>query len=262
MEKLKELKNHPLTKFVLIGILIVVACYSIFSLSKVCTTPDCYTNTIASLDSKKANVMGLATASTAASTAITLLPGDAATPIATKLADLSSYFLIILSVIYLEKYLLTIFGFIVTVILVPTICILLICRLLFESPWAMNVAKKLCVLACVLAFAIPASEWVSNKIQDTYQYSIQETIESAEQITGEAETEKGFLEGIVDKFNDTVDQVSNNVKNTLNNFIEALAIMIVTSCIIPIGVCLLILWTCKILIVDSSKEEKMKLENK
>ena len=69
--------------------------------------------TIASLDEKKSTVTGLAAASISVSSAITLIPGDTATPIANELADLSTYFMVILSAVFLEKYLLTIIGFIV-----------------------------------------------------------------------------------------------------------------------------------------------------
>ena len=65
---------------------------------------------IQSLDDKKTTALELTAAATAASAAITLIPGDAGTPIADKLADLSSYFLIVVCAIYLEKYLVTITG--------------------------------------------------------------------------------------------------------------------------------------------------------
>ena len=50
-------------------------------------------------------ILGLLAASATTSTAITVLPGDAASPIAEKLMDLSTYFMIVLAAIYLEKYL-------------------------------------------------------------------------------------------------------------------------------------------------------------
>lgn len=58
---------------------------------------------IQSLDDKKTTALELTAAATAASAAITLIPGDIGTPIADKLADLSSYFLIVVCAIYLEN---------------------------------------------------------------------------------------------------------------------------------------------------------------
>ena len=69
------------------------------------TQPEIYQRSIDSLQAKQETVLELTAASTAASAAITLLPGDTATPIADKLADLSGYFLIVLCAIFLEKYL-------------------------------------------------------------------------------------------------------------------------------------------------------------
>lgn len=56
--------------------------------------------TIEALDEKKADILKLTATSAAASTAIAAIPGDATTPIANKLTDLTSYFLIILVVIF------------------------------------------------------------------------------------------------------------------------------------------------------------------
>ena len=67
------------------------------------TQPEIYQRSIDSLQAKQETVLGLTAASTAASAAITLLPGDTATPIADKLADLSGYFLIVLCAIFLEN---------------------------------------------------------------------------------------------------------------------------------------------------------------
>lgn len=74
---------------------------------------------LTALEEKQSTVLELAAASTAASAAITLLPGDAATPIAEKLADISGYFLLALCAIYLEKYLLTVTAYAAFRLLVP-----------------------------------------------------------------------------------------------------------------------------------------------
>ena len=66
--------------------------------------PKTYTLIIQILDEKKSNVLKLLTASSSASVLITAIPDDTATPIATKVADLSSAFLLILTILYLEKY--------------------------------------------------------------------------------------------------------------------------------------------------------------
>lgn len=82
---------------------VILALASIFGVAKLTTDPAFYQKSIAALEEKQETVLELTAASTAASAAITLLPGDTATPIADKLADLSGYFLIVLCAIFLEK---------------------------------------------------------------------------------------------------------------------------------------------------------------
>lgn len=104
-----EEKNWKRAAWALIPL--IVAAISFFVVAKYTSSTEFNARIIASLDEKKTTVMELTAASTAASAAITLIPGDVGTPIADKLADLSGYFLIVLCAIYLEKYLVTIMGY-------------------------------------------------------------------------------------------------------------------------------------------------------
>ena len=79
-------------------IAIVLSLVSFFMLSKYASSPETYKKTIASLDDKKATATGLAASATAASVAISAIPSDVATPVADELAELSSYFIIILGI--------------------------------------------------------------------------------------------------------------------------------------------------------------------
>ena len=86
MKNIAETLKHN-KKRVLVTILALVVMFTSFGAVKPMTDPENHTETIAALDEKKTTVMELAAASTAASAAITLIPGDTATPIADKLAD-------------------------------------------------------------------------------------------------------------------------------------------------------------------------------
>ena len=199
----------------------------------------------------------------AASAAITLLPGDTATPIAEKLADLSGYFLIVLCAIFLEKYLLTITSYVSFTILIPAACALGIAALFSEKLRAAlgKLAWHLLLFALAIAFAIPAGVKVSSMIEDTYRASIEETIANAEQTTediqsatsGETdEGEKSGLSGLFSKVTEGITGVATaaveQLKTVLNRFIEALAVMLVTSCLIPILVLLFFAWLVKLML--------------
>ena len=95
---------HSVTtrKAALAALLVLAALISIYAVGKRASDPAYHQSSIDALAEKQETVLELTAASTAASAAITLLPGDTATPIAEKLADLSGYFLIVLCAIFLE----------------------------------------------------------------------------------------------------------------------------------------------------------------
>lgn len=238
---------------------LILALLSATVVSKVASSTEFHQASLEALDENQTTVMELAAASTAASAAITLIPGDVATPIAEKLADLSSYFLLVLCAIYLEKYLLTVTGYAAFHILIPIACV---CGSLFVFlRWNIlrEIAKRLAIFSIAIFLVIPASLKISALIEETYSASIEQTLETAKQATTEIEssadgeeTEQGLLSGwlskVTDGISDVATGVSEKVGDLLNNLIEALAVMLVTSCVIPILVLLFFVWIIKILI--------------
>ena len=101
-----------LFRVVAIIVCIIIAGISFFGLAKSYSSPESKINkeTIKYLDEKKTTALELSASATAVSTLITLAPGDDGTPVANKLMDLAGYFLIVVSAIYLEKYLLAYSG--------------------------------------------------------------------------------------------------------------------------------------------------------
>ena len=114
--------NFIKQKCITAAVLLLVAILSITVVGKYVSAPENHQKTIASLDEKKQTVMELTAASTVTSALITLLPGDTATPIAEKMADVSGYLLVVLCAIYLEKYLVTITGYVAFTYLIPIAC--------------------------------------------------------------------------------------------------------------------------------------------
>lgn len=247
--------THDYKKIAKAVIPILVALISILVLAKYAASPAFHVKSIQALDEKETTVMELTAASTAASAAITLLPGDTATPIADKLADLSGYFLIVLCAILLEKYLLTITGFASFGILIPLACVLISANTLWKRDAVKIFARKIIIFALAIFCVVPASVKVSNLIESTYQKSIETTISAAKDATEDIESASGEADGKKDGlFSSALDKVQNGVsglttrlQRVLNNFIEALAVMLVTSCAIPIVVLLFFVWLVKLL---------------
>ena len=98
MEKYKN-------RIIIITVLIIIGILSATVVTNWSTATKTHEKSVAVLDEKKEDVLKLTGAAMSSSAAITLIPGDVATPIAEKLADLSGYFLIVLCAVYLEKYL-------------------------------------------------------------------------------------------------------------------------------------------------------------
>lgn len=247
-------------RFFIIGLLVVLGLVSAFPLRTVFSSPDTYATSIETLDTKKNNVLGMVAASTGASAAITAIPDDVGTPIADKLMDLSTNFMIVLAVIYLEKYLLTVFGFAAFGILIPAAlaCFVISLALYYRSTLSGSfalVARKLLVLALVLWATVPAGVAVTNMIDQTYEISY--ATESVEGVDAEAEAEEGTEEGgspidfiisIPEKIADAATGVADEMLSQVNRLIEGVAVMIVTSCIIPILVLLFFLWMANLLL--------------
>lgn len=290
-------------KCITAAVLLLVAILSITVVGKYVSAPENHQKTIASLDEKKQTVMELTAASTVTSALITLLPGDTATPIAEKMADVSGYLLVVLCAIYLEKYLVTITGYVAFTYLIPIACGLWIFNLIFANATVRKLAAKLAVFGLAISLVVPASVKISDLIGDTYQAQIEATIEDAKNTqsilensgvvdddTNATETTGTDAAGTVtgnvqEKENNNSDSVSNifdwakdaisgakdsvanvvenvtvstedlvqKVENSLNHFIEAVAVMIITSCVIPMLVLLLFFWMVKIVLdVDLS----------
>ncbi len=240
---------------------LAIAVFSFFVLAGVASSVEHHASTIETLDEKKQTVTNLVAGSTGSSAAISLLPGDAGTPIAEKLVDISSDFLIVLAAIYLEKYLLTVLGMVAFKILVPVGCLAFVFAVLLGRHETLSrslyaLSARLVVFGLAVYLVVPASVKVSNMIEDTYQSSIQETLQTAEETTEaiEESAEQGeskdsanplaFLTQVPDELN----KLTESAQHSLNNFIEALAVMIVTSCIIPILVLLFFLWLMRVIL--------------
>lgn len=212
---------------------------------------DTYQGIIAALDAKRATVFGLITASTAVSAAITVLPGDVGTPIAQQIIELSEYFIVVLGALYLEKYLLTILGFVCSVILVPGACLLSIVHELRPgSGWTKRLALTLLIVGIAGVLVVPASVAVSNAIDRTFHESIQGSIdaviEDSAVLGGEEEQQDeglwGAIAGAAQSVVSGASGALERAKQAVNHVIESVTVLLVTDCVIPVAVLLFFVW--------------------
>lgn len=246
-------KDKFKSKNVVIAIaLLIAAILSVTVVSKYATSEEVHSSSIAALDDKKVTAMELTAGVAATSTAISALPGDAATPIAEQVSELTGPLLIVVCAIYLEKFLLTTIGYVAFKFLIPFACLLGVIYLFSYKEAARVLAIKLGVFALAISIVIPVSIKVTQLIETKFEESIEQTYESAGEITNEAEKSSEeetsnrfaeFLKGI----GDSVSNLAENAKNALSVFIDAIAVLIITTCVIPIVVILFFLWIIKMI---------------
>ncbi len=228
---------------------IIIALVSILVVSKIAMSPAFHAKTITALDAKNTDVMKLTAASTGISTAITLIPGDVGSPLAERLMDLSGWFLLVMCAIYIEKYLLIITGFLTFVIFIPISCVLYIANLFLKNPMFSVIMKKLVTLGIASFLVVPLSVQVSDMIERTYQYSIENTVNHTEELADSLQEEaKGFgISNVVANVKNGVQNAIDKATTALNQMIEHLAVMIVTSCVIPVLVLLFFIWLVRMI---------------
>lgn len=222
------------------------------------TDPATYAHTIEVLDHNRTTVLKLTAASAAASAAVSALPDDICSPLAQEISEFTTYFMLILSVLYLEKYLLTILGAAACYILIPAGCSALLINCFFPKATLQSIGIKLAVFGVASLLVIPSSVWVSDQINAIYSESIEISIESAtavsENLIGDVAGEDEENTTVIDEakallgdLSGSVAGVVEQVKNLLNRFIEATAVMIVTTCLIPVLVIVFYVWIVKTL---------------
>lgn len=266
----KNTKENLVIRIGIITVCIIIAFVSNAVLAKNYSSPEYKMNkeTIAYLDEKKTTALELCAGATALSAAITMAPGDTGTPIAQKLTDLSGYFLIVVSAIYLEKYLLTILGALTFKWLIPIAMSAIALYFAIKKDYFWKLGVKILIFGLALYAVIPVSVHVSRLIYNTYQESIDTTLAETEDLirqteeNADAETgteqksdDEGLLSGFIDKAKDTIDKAKDAIgvatehfKYMLNRFIDGLAVLIVTTCLIPILVMIFFVWLVKIIL--------------
>ncbi len=249
MEQIMQKMN--MKKAVSVLLLLAVLLLSVNVISKEAGNPENHAKTIQALDGKKADVLKLTAASTAASTALAAVPGDSTTPVANKLADLTSCFLAILIVIFLGKILVSLTGYAAFSILIPAACILLIIGICLNRTVLKVLAGKVAAFGLIMFLVVPMSIKVSALVEETYNVSVETALEEAEDITEEidenSDSEGNFLDKALSKIKDGVTGVLEKGENLLNYYIETAAVMIVTSCVIPILVLVFMAWLVRLL---------------
>lgn len=245
--------NEKIKKAIIIALLVLAALISAFPVANALSSPQANSQVSASIDEKVSTVLKLTSSATLVSAGISAIPGDTATPIAEKLADFSQYFLLILCVLYTEKFLLSVIGLAAFRIFIPCACALAIISI-FRAPKLLGrLSFKIFIFALALYVVIPLSIKVSDMVYDSFNPSIDNALVTAQEFTDntselvEADENASLVEMIMERLSETTSGLANKAADVLNSFMETLAIMIVTSCVIPILGLVFFIWVIKVI---------------
>ena len=250
---MENVKSQPWIKAVAA---VLIAAVSFFFISGFATSPDSFDGTMASLDKKQTTVATMMATSMTSSVAVSLVAGDRGAPISDKLADVSGYLMIIMAAIFLEKVLLTLTGSLAFKILIPLACLALAANAFWRHGKVNETAAKVICFAIIIFLMIPISVKVSDAIEDNYKdvFAVT-TTETAldEELEGVDTSDLSAVEKWKAAAKSTIGSAKNKIqkwidegKQKIKYYAEAFAIMLVTTCLIPLGVMILLLWLMKL----------------
>ena len=86
-------------------------------------------------------------------------------------------------------------------------------------------------------------------MQDTYEASVENAFNCVEIIQNEKipEEDDGWLSNMLNNVTDTVEEILEKAKTSLSVFVDAIAVMVITTCAIPILVVVIMAWFIKFL---------------
>ena len=201
------------------------------------------TQTIETLDEKKETVVALTALAGTTSTAITLIPGDVGGPVAQNIADIADYLLIVFAGIWLQKYFLSVTPLVALQWLIPLACGALLLNLAIKSDRLKRLGMRVFLMGIMIFTIIPASVGISNKIEENYQSSIEQTFEQAESVNKEATQDKNLFEQMTTAVTDLMAKF----EQSLGNMIDSTAVLIITTCVGPVLVFFFGIWATNLI---------------
>lgn len=238
---------------ILLAILIMVS--SVFILANKVPESRYVQETLDSLEDSKITVMEFSGATIAASLAITALPDDFGSSLANTLTDMNKYFVLIFAVLYVERLIVVEGMKLSFVYIIPVACGLYILAVLSGKVFFRNLAAKLMILGLAVVFVIPVSTHFTEKVCEDYLVYVDETIEEAnagaEKVNGvmaSGEEGESVFDKLSDAFQTAIQGVSDLLKyfeNILKKCVNSIAIMIVTTFILPMLILFMFRWLLK-----------------
>lgn len=243
-------KNAAL--WVRILILVLAAVFSFFIAASMLPKTGFVQGSLESLEESSDMVMKFSAVTLSTSLAISALPDDFATPLAESLSDMNIYFIAILVVLFFEKLLLQYGVKLAFVILIPAACAIGVLFVATQRGLLKGLAIRLCILGLAVALVVPCSTHLTDYVAADLMDYVSETIEETENDAGklseameDSSSKKSIFEHLSDLFHTAVNSVSDLMtyfQNTIRRCMNAIAILILTNCLMPLLTLFVLKW--------------------
>ena len=208
--------------------------------------------TIQHLEESQNTIMKFSGTTIATSLSLSALPNDFASPLASTVSDLNTYFIFIFAVLFVEK-LVVIEGIKIALVwMIPAACILYIAAILTSKEMFKDFAKKLLILGISIIMVIPISTHFTETVCADYLTYVDETIEEADagankinELMAEENEDATFFDKLTDAFKTAIRDVNDLLayfKNVVKKCVNSVAVMIVTTFVLPMLTMLLFRW--------------------
>ena len=230
-------------KIMIVALVLLVGIISFTKIAPAAADPANHKHSIEKTEEKIASVMTLSGGAAATSATLSLLPGDMCTPLAEQLAELAKYFLLILSALYLEKFLISLSGYISFMVLIPLACLFVCAAVITDKKNLTRTAAKIALIGVIIFGIVPASVKLSDMVYQTQAAKVNETIDQYNGLEIEGDSDSGLFSEFTNITTESIERVT----DFLDNLLESLAVMIVTSCVIPLLVFFFLVWLVKVI---------------
>lgn len=239
-------------KLVKILLIVFAVVFSFTVLTHVIPESKFVQDTVKHLEDGQNTIMKFSGTTIATSLSLSALPNDFASPLASTVSDLNTYFIFIFAVLFVEK-LLVIEGIKIALVwMIPAAGVLGILAILFEKDVFKNFAKKLLILGISVILVVPISTHFTETVCADYLAYVDETIEEAEagankinELMTEDAEDATFFDKLSSAFKTAIHDVNDLLayfKNVVKKCVNSVAVMIVTTFVLPMLVMLLFRW--------------------
>lgn len=243
---------EKLTKILL---LLFVMVFSMIVLARKVPETKFVQNTTQRLEESQNTIMKFSGSTIATSLAISALPDDFASPLAGTVSDLNMYFIFMFAVIFVEKLLVMEGIKIAFAWIIPIVCLLYIAHTLSDKEVFKKFGTKLLILGISVIIVIPFSTYFTETVCADYLAYVDETIEEADagaakvnEVMQSSNEDASIFDKLSNAFKTAINSMSDLLeyfKNVVKKCVNSVAIMIVTTFVVPFLILLLFRWLLK-----------------